>query len=330
MRRFLILITVLMFQINMFGQKIDYSIPKGYETDINKSDYKTLVDISIEVIKKKYKIDFVKDGAVQLIANQEMQTLNLHNLIVKCAESMDKKRWKQVIEDHFESMFSTIDEQKKINPNDFATIKKYLSIRIYREDFIVQRGGKEKVVAKVDIEGTFTVLMLDLPKTFMAVDRQIFELWKKSEAEVFSIAQSNINEQKIDKVNKKFEVEGGEISVYFLGNEDYAASYALDLARNSPEIMGEWGSVIAVPNKGLVNACAVSKEKPVDFVKFIQFLKKPVEKFYAQHQQPISNHFFWYYGGKFTRIKVVEDDKGNINVIAPMGLSALMATEKKK
>jgi uncharacterized protein YtpQ (UPF0354 family) len=328
MKQFLTLIIFMMFQINSFGQKIDYTIPKGYEADVNQKDYKTLVDISVEITAKKYKIDFVKDGAIQLLANQDMQTLNLHNLIVKCAEIKDKSKWREVIKEHFESMFSTIEEQKKINPNDFETIKKYLSIRIYRKDFIEQRGGKDKVVSKVDIEGTFTVLMLDLPKTFMAVDRQIFELWKKKEADVFSIAQSNVNKQKIEKVNKKFDTEGSEISIYFLGNEDYAASYALDLANNSPEIMGNWGCVIAIPNKGLVNVCAVSKEKTVDFVKFIQFLKKPVEQFYAQHQQPISNQFFWYYKGKFTRINVLVDDKGNINVISPMGLTALM-TEKK-
>jgi hypothetical protein len=114
----------------------------------------------------------------------------------------------------------------------------------------------------------------------------------------------------------------------FLGNEDYAASFVLDLANNSPEFVGSLGSVIAIPNKGLVNICAISKEKPLDFVNFIQFFKKPVEKFYAQHQQSISKDFFWYYKGKFTKINVLEDNNGNVNVISPMGLTALMSEKK--
>ena len=327
MRIISLLIFLTTFQMASFGQKINYNIPNGYEKDISKNDYKQIVDISVPLISKRYSIDFVKNGTIQLKAGQDIQTLNLHNLIGKCVTIGDKSQWDIIIQEHFDNMFSSIDEQKKIDPENYETIKKYLSIRIYPKETVNQRGGTASLVVKTDIEGTFTLLMLDLPGAFTTVQKQIFDLWKKDTSEVFIIAQQNINKQQIEKVTQKFDIDGTNVEITFLGNEDYAASYALDLINNSPELVGEWGSVVALPNKGLVNICKISEDKPLDFVKFIQRTKPLIEKSYNEHPQQISNQYFWYYKGKFTRINVLTDAKGNINVISPSGLTALM-TEK--
>jgi len=166
--------------------------------------------------------------------------------------------------------------------------------------------------------------MLDLPGAFTAVQKEMFSLWGKDTAAAFKIAQENVNKQEVEKVTQKFDIDGAKVEISFIGNEDYAASYALDLAHNSPDMVGEWGSAIAIPNKGIVDICKISKDKPVDFVKFIQRLKKRVEQSYHEHEQPISDQFFWYYKGKFTRINVVEQPDGNISVISPIGLAELM------
>ena len=316
------------FQITSFGQRINYSIPEGYQKDINKDDYKRIVDISVSIIAKRYTIDFVKDGVIQLDKGQEIQIFNLDNLILKCTAITEKSKWNKVIQEHFENIFSSIDEQKKINPSNFETLKKYLSIRIYPEETINKRGGKASLITKIDLEGTYSLLMLDLPGTFTPVQKKVFDLWKKDTSEVFKIAADNINKQIIEKVTKNMEFDKTNIEISFLGNEDYAASYALDLQNNSPELVGEWGSVIAIPNKGLVDLCKISKDKPVDFVKFIQMTKPSIEKSYQEHPQPISDQYFWYYKGRFIRINVLTDSKGNINVISPFGLTALM-TEKR-
>lgn len=181
---------------------------------------------------------------------------------------------------------------------------------------------------KTDLEDTYSLLMLDLPNTFTPVSRAIFDLWKKDISEVFKVAQQNVNKQDVQKVIKNIDVEGTKIEMIFLGNEDYAASYALDLEINSPELIGEWGSVVVMPNKGLVNVCKINKKKPVDFVKFIQTIKPLTDKSYSEHPQKISNQFYWYYKGAFTKINVFIDTKGNINVVSPFGLTELM-TQKK-
>ncbi len=311
-----------------FGQKITYNIPEGYESEVNKDDYKKIVDLAVPIVAKRYSIDFVKDGAIQLKKGQEMQTLNLHNLIGKCVAVKDKSQWNNVVEGHFENIFSSIDEQKKIDPANYETVKKYLSLRIYPKETVDQRGGITSLVAKADLEGTYTLLMLDLPGAFTAVQKEMFSLWKLDTATVFKTAQDNVNKQKIEKVTQPFDVDGVKIEMNFLGNEDYSASYALNLVNNSPELVGEWGSVVAMPNKGLVEICKISKDKPLDFVKFIQRTKPLIEKSYQEHEQPISDQFFWYYKGRFRRINVLTDSNGNISVISPIGLTELM-TEKK-
>jgi hypothetical protein len=323
-----LLVFFISLQVTTFAQKINYSIPKGYETVINSDDYKKIVDLALPVVIKRYQVDSISAGTIFLKKGQDMQLFNLHNLITKCISVNDRAQWQKIVQGHFENLFSSLDEQKKIDPANYETIKNYLSLRIYPIPIIEQRGGKESLIVKTDLEGTYTILMLDLPGAFMPVDKQAYFLWKKDSSEVFKLAQQNINKQEMEKVTKTFDIDGANVEISFIGNEDYAASYALDLVTNSPDLVGDWGSVVAIPNKGIVDICKISKDKPVDFVKFIQRLKPRVEKSYREHEQPISDQFFWYYKGKFTRIMVVTQPNGNINVISPAGLTELMTVKK--
>jgi hypothetical protein len=316
------------FQITSFAQKINYSIPEEYKNEISQEDYKKIIDISVPIVSKRYTIEVIEKGTMHLKDGVETQLLNLHNLIFQCISTKDKEKWERLIQDHFDNLFSSIDAKQEIKVDSFESIKKYLSIRIYPAAMVDNSGKLTSLIVRKDLEGTYTMLMLDLPGAFTNVQSKSFDIWKRDTAEVFNIAQENINRQDIQKVTRAFEMDGSNIEVSFLGNENYAASFALDLGRNSPELVGEWGSVVAIPNKGIVDICKISKGKPLDFVKFIQRIKPLVDKSYSEHPQPISNQYFWYYKGKFTRIKVISDATGNINVISPYGLSELMTKEK--
>lgn len=328
MRLLLCFLLVLCAGHPLLAQKISYDVPARYERDISRADYKLIVDTSVAIIAGRYSIEFVKGGAIQLVQGSDMSTFNLDNLIGKCLAQQDRSVWGKVIHQHFESLFESFDLQKKIDYADFESVKKYLSLRIYPEATVAQRGGTENVVARVDLQGTYTVLMLDVPGAFTSVHRKMFQLWKKDSAEVFRAALANVSKHPVDKETKTFDAGGTPVEVGFIGEEDYAASYALDLQNNSPEFVGEWGCAIAIPNKGLVDVCKISREHPVEFVKFIQLTKSAVEQFYREHPQPVSTDYFWYYKGNFTRIYVVADDQGKVNVIAPMGLSELMTKKE--
>jgi hypothetical protein len=326
MRITILIILSLSIYLSTTAQKIDYKIPDGYEKNIIAKDYKKIVDLALPIVSKRYKIISLKKGAIE---TQEHFQVNLHNLILKCAEVKDKTSWQQIIEEHFSKMFTSMDDKQKLNLDDFEIAKKYLSLRIYDKISVDKRNGTKTVIYRVDIEGTYTFLMFDLPDAFTNVGTEQLKLWKKDSAEIFKIAQANINKQPVEKVTKEFETNKSKIEISFIGEENYAASFALDLLANSPELVGEWGSVIAIPNKGLVDICKITKDKPLDFVNFIQMVKPLVDKSYDEHPQRISDQYFWYYKQKFIKINVTVNEKGELNVIAPLGLASLM-TEKEK
>jgi hypothetical protein len=151
--------------IATFGQTISYDIPAGYEKDIRPEDYRFLVDTSVAVVADRYQIEFVKEGTIQLVKGQRLQALNLHNLILKCVAVKDTTAWPAIIREHFKAVFRSLDEQQKIDPTNYEGIRKYPSIRIYPH---------------VDLEGTYTLLMLDLPDAFTPVQAPIFDGWKKA------------------------------------------------------------------------------------------------------------------------------------------------------
>jgi hypothetical protein len=102
-------------------------------------------------------IDNVKDGTIYLKKGEEMQALNLHNIIGKCLAVKDRSQWDKVVQGHFENLFSSIDEQKKIDPENYETIKKYLSLRIYQLKLLTREAAQSQCIVKTDLEGTYTL-----------------------------------------------------------------------------------------------------------------------------------------------------------------------------
>jgi hypothetical protein len=307
------------------AQNINYTIPEGFEQKLSAADYKTIVDQSAVAVSQKFKVDSVKNGVIY-VENQEM--LALFGVLNNCIAQTDHSKWEAIINDHFTMLFNSMDQKKQLDLHNFDKIKPYLSIRIYQDAVVAARGGADNLITRTDIKGTITLLMLDLPQAFTNVAKKDFDTWNVSSDEAFKIAFANIAQNKVEKMNKVFDIDGAPIEFNFLGDDNYAASYAINLQTNAPELVGEWGSAIAIPNKGLVAICKISKNKPVDFVKFIQRIQPFIQKSYAESQGPISPGFFWYYKGVFTPIPVTTSDTGNINVTAPAGLSALMTLGK--
>ena len=227
MKKILTLLIILA-SFNLSAQKVDYSLPEGYGNELSKKDYKYLVDESVKTISKNYKISSIKEGVIELEEGQDYSIVNLHNLISKCAE-LDKKDWSELISSHFNSMYESMEKQKQLDPNKFETLVDYFSIRIYQESFVNQNGGTENLVVKKHLDGTISLLMLDLPSTFTPIQKNMFDLWNKTVDEVFEIAQNNVNKKEFTKMTESIDVNDQKIEVSFIENEDYGASLALDL-----------------------------------------------------------------------------------------------------
>ena len=329
MRTLVLLLLLTVFGIRSYSQTIDYKIPEGFENAISSADYKKLVDLAVPIVQQKYRVESVRAGTIQLVEGQEMTAFDLHGFITECVAITDRSRWKAVIQDGFNKLFTSIQANRNLDISDFEALKKYLTLRIYPIQTVLQRGKPEDMVLRTDLEGTYTVVMMDMPGLFSNIKRELSDLWKRDTSEIFKVAQSNVAKQAVEKVTRKFEMGGGEVEVSFIGEETYAAAYALNLAQNTPEMVGEWGSIVAIPNGGLVDICKISKQAPLDFTKFIQQMNVRVEASFSGHANPVSKDWFWYYKGKFTKVDVQTGAGGQVSIVAPAGLTALMTVKKK-
>ncbi len=325
MPKLFLLCCLLALSLSGQAQKISYALPKAYRNTLSASDYKLVVDSAVTQVSRRYPVASVAAGTIRLRNGQQFP---LDNLINQCQAEPDRAAWGPIIRHHFTSLFSSFEAQAKLDYSNFESMRPYLSVRVYPEAALAARGGAQNMVLRTDLPGTATVLMLDLPGAFSGVPKPVFEQWHQEAATVFAQALANVAKQPVQKVTKEFDAPNNlKLTLHFLGNEDYAASYALDLATNAPEFVGEWGCALAMPNKGLVTTCAISRAQPLDFVQYIQLSQAAVAKAYQEHAQPISPEFYWYYQGKFTRIMVATDKDGRVNVVAPLGLSALMTAK---
>jgi hypothetical protein len=213
------------------------------------------------------------------------------------------------------------------DPANYASMQKYLSLRIYPADIIDAHGGTDSLVTQTDLANTYTVLMLDFPGGFAPVRRSMFDQWKKNVAEVFQAAQANVDSSTPRRVSKSFSLQDTAIEVNMLVDQDYAASYALDLEHNMPDLVAEWGAVVAMPFKGLVAVFKIEKGDKLDWTRFIRLTQPFIEKSYQEQPQPISDQYFWYYHGKFTRIATYVQE-GVYHIAPPEGLSNLLVQEQ--
>ena len=146
MRTALLLCLFIITALTPRAQKITYD-PPSLPQPITQADYKYIVDTAVAVVSTKYKIEKVEGGAIHVIDDrQQPGTLNLDNLILKCLAEPDKTAWSGIIKDHFDKLFTSIDQQRALDPANYETVKKYLSIRIYPKETVDAHGGTDSLV----------------------------------------------------------------------------------------------------------------------------------------------------------------------------------------
>ena len=320
----ILLVFIIFNGCTAFGQKISYDVPARYNGKISGPDYRKIVDRSVDAVTKQLPIEELSDGIITVGKGADRSELGLDNLVLQCLAT-NKGLWDSTVAVYFETLFSIPKEQAKVDLTSFKSAKSYLSLRVYPEDFFTQMPDKEQIISRIDLEGTLTVLMLDLPSSFQAINRESISGWKVTDDELFAAARENLSKQPVLKETKNIDIDGkGEVELNLMEEENYCASYALELERNAPEFVGKWGSAVAMPNKGFVTICKISKEKPLDFIRYIQKSKAMTANSYASMPGGISPDFYWYYKGKYTKIQVSEAANGDISVVAPLKLSEMM------
>jgi len=188
-----------------------------------------------------------------------------------------------------EEMFGKEDPVRSIL-EDFDKASKYLAVRIYKQGFM-ESFKLEELAHRKDLEGTVTVLVLDLPDSVESLLKTTIENWNKNTDELFALAIENLKEK------FKREIEKTENNFLKLSGEDiFITSEALFFARNRGCI-GKFGSIFCLPNRDTLVAVPINADLDVEvgLQLMIPFAEETFEK---SEDMAITNHIFWHYNGK--------------------------------
>jgi hypothetical protein len=173
---------------------------------------------------------------------------------------------------------------------DFDKASKYLAVRIYNQDFMGS-FKLEELAHRKDLEGTVTVLVLDLPDSVESILKTNIEKWNKQPEELYALACDNLKEK------FKREVEKMDNNFLKLSGEDiFVTSDALFFERNK-KCIGTFGSIFCLPNRDLLVSVPINNDLDVE-VGLQLMIPFAEETFDKSEDMAITRHIFWHYQGK--------------------------------
>ncbi|MGD1892688.1 MAG: hypothetical protein ACFB15_19135 [Cyclobacteriaceae bacterium] len=310
-----VFILLFAFQFTVFAQKVDYSLPKTHQKFLKKKEYRQLLDYTFRQLEG-YDIVGVNQGMVSVRLGEYPHTFSLLPLIEQGAEQSQQNK-ELIIQDYVSSLIDAYHDQQLLTNADFSTVKKFLTLRLFPETAI-DNADRDRWIVRSDIEGIAVCVALDLPNGFATVDKNQLAQWGINEEEVFQMARENSQTRPYEVHQQSLE---GSTELIALGGGDYAANATFVLDQVVPEHIGQHGAVVAVPHRDMVLLQNLGEEELADYQAFIRQLHGFVLEQYNQHATPVSPHFYWYYQGKFTRIRLGKDPEGNLHIIPPSILS---------
>ncbi len=188
-----------------------------------------------------------------------------------------------------EEMFGQDDVINNII-EDFEKASKYLAVRIYNQDFMGSFKLEELAYRK-DLEGSVTVLVLDLPDSVESILKTNIEQWGKQPEELFAIAFENLKEK------FKREVERMDNNFLKLSGEDiFITSDALFFERNK-SCIGKYGSIFCLPNRDTLVSIPINAD--LDLEVGLQLMIPFAENTFDKSEDlAITRHIFWHFEGK--------------------------------
>lgn len=213
----------------------------------------------------------------------------LENLAQLCSR-VPRDEWSLAVEQHFVSLERARVEQAEWDERgvDFAWAAERLLLRVYPRDFL-DDGRADWLVHRMDLPGTATILVADLPSSVLTLKRDVVDGWGRSAEELFSLALDQLADQ--CPVDLEWtELVAGSLAVAVLSAEHlYAATHALRLGE-WPELVGPHGTLLAVPNRHTLIAYPIEDQRVLGAV---QRLVPLVQRMFEQGPGSIAEHLFW-------------------------------------
>ena len=244
----------------------------------------------------------VCDDHVRVERDGKPSALGLANLAQTC-HLEEEHDWPMMVAEHFDRLLlgSTRDEEIIAQIGDFEAVRDRLAVRLWHENLLAEVGGQggpgDALIYRTDLEGTASVLVLDLPGSIKNVTPDEAKPWGKRPEDLFRLALENVPELCKPQVSR-FELPNGQASYLITGEEFYVATYALLLHR-FPECIGTYGALVGVPNRHAVIS------HPIEDLRIVEAVKSLVTAaVYMEQKGPgsITSDVYWYHDGRFTRL----------------------------
>lgn len=287
---------------DIFKKQKKFKLPEMYNGIISKYEYNDIMQICIKYHQdNELIISKIDEGEIVTDFNGEEQHRYLDNL-VRILASNEKTTWEELIYEHFD----------KLNPNpsalkylykDFDYASQFLRV-LLKEDTFNLGDNVENYVHRIDFPKTNTFLILEFEDQFHFIRKDEINEWNKTENNLFEIAIQNLPENEIEAKEYEF---GEKFTVFIFFSGDFSASLMLDLKNRADYAIGKFGTLIAIPTKGIAYTHPIENG---DILELVKILDPTIEKFYNEDPGNITTNFYWYYDDKFQIFPTEQSENG--------------------
>ncbi len=290
----------------------DRKRPIFYEGIVSKEEYETILQMSEQECVRLGKIIYIQAGTIKVKSTQDGEEIAFHldNLVRKCHHA-EEQEWPTIIKNHF-SRYPIDKSKAKFLAKDFGYARPYLKVLVRTIKDI-----PEGMVYQLDIPNTSSFLILDYDERFHFLMEKDIQEWSLSKKELFEIGLANISVEKID-IQEVLWADKYELFSFFSG--DFSASFMLELAKNAPFSIGNYGAIVAIPTKGSAFVHPINTHT---IEGFINAFDETFVNFHKEDEVPISECYYWYYNREFRIIETSRKDN-KINIKLPRKLRMLM------
>ncbi|SFW73654.1 hypothetical protein [Chitinophaga sancti] len=273
----------------------DYFTPEEY------SQFMTLLDEYLGAQEIVYTVD---DHILTVSTDRYGSSrLGIINLVQACKQ-MPADEWREHIQLHFEQLEQSHNYMQEFSAraHEYDKIKDLLGVRLYHNSFL-DNVEENTTLTKQVTEDIMAMLVFDLPNAVMSVDGEYPEIWNKTIDELFTTGIANIK-NKYELVPQQQEL--GDKKRWSIHNEHlYSPNVLLDMD-NYPEIIGTYGTILAVPNRHLVLLYPIES---MEVIEIVNMFTRIVPHMNLQGPGSISPCIYWHYNDVFTNIPFEGNDE---------------------
>ncbi|MCC6682344.1 MAG: hypothetical protein IT445_15700 [Phycisphaeraceae bacterium] len=245
------------------------------------------------------------DGWVVPRDGQGQTQFSLSDIARRCADE-SRDHWPRLLAEHFKEVRQELYQQQRYAglARDYAWAKKHLALRLFDQEAFDKQAANMRLVYRVDLPGTYTVLSLDLPATTMSVDRQTMAGWGVGHDRLFDLAMDNVTA--MPHTTAQWINLSQRTRVFTLRGMPYSSALALRLER-FPNAIGRYGAIVAVPVRDYLAVL------PIEDASVALSMHDMLVLAWGMAQEgpnTVTGRFYWYRDGVFRELPYRVNDGG--------------------